>query len=233
MAVESLEEVIENIWSEAAQEEARLNMVNNLRNEARELNKTHALIRDISSLGLPSNKITGDVLVVGSGYVFPERLLLCTPESGYKRLRRGVKSVILCDKLPELIDGSFHDCWLDCPPKIITDLKKDNLLLPKKDKYALIISDVGSFLQEYDGAFDGIICYRVGCTCEELSNGLGNLFTSRLKPGGYLMGSAVYSGRPELLLSGLIMEKLIGFDRVARIENDGNTNLGFLARKPA
>lgn len=41
--------------------------------------------------------IKGNILVIGQAGTFPEKTLICTPESGFAKFRPGVHSVFCCD----------------------------------------------------------------------------------------------------------------------------------------
>jgi len=54
----------------------------------------------ISRLPIRKEDIKGHVLIGGHGPAFPERALVCSPDSNYKQIRNGVTSITCCDPEP-------------------------------------------------------------------------------------------------------------------------------------
>ena len=54
-------------------------------------------LRDISPMEIVPEEVRGIVLVIGQSSAFPERTLIATPESGFEKLRPGVRAIYCCD----------------------------------------------------------------------------------------------------------------------------------------
>lgn len=184
------------------------------------------LAKTIDSLGLSESEVKRDILVVGPGRYFPERLLLCNSESRYASLRKEVETLTLCDKNAKVFNSfSTIDYWVDHRPVMVIPFSNNNF---QRSSYRFFYSNVESFLASNQDQFDAIMSFCFP-NIEKFENGLDSQIVRHLKFGGCLMGSGLCPKDAEFYLPGLKIEKLVEMDQL----KTGEKYLGFLARKPA
>ena len=145
-----------------------------------------ATIRD---LDLGAWHIRGHVLVGGQG-AFPERALVCTEESEFRRLRGSVASLTCCD--PEFFTN----------PSLLLDIPVQSRFVSEKPIFrADVVNDCRYNLQEVlphldSATLDTILFFRIPNLATQLNEGLFPEIARVLKPGGYFVGSGSFSGQP-------------------------------------
>lgn len=191
----------------------------------------------LDQLGLSGDEARGKVLVIGPNKDFPERLPLCTRESNYRTLRQEIKSLSICDNNPKLFDKFhlIHPTWLNCHPLVI--FPSSDYPIPNNDNnssYRFIPSDARSLLTKCDRVlFDLVTIFCISHIGHELKYGLGALIANHLKVDGYVIGSGIFPNHADSFLPGLEIKKMVELKKPDKVKNNGEVNLGFLARKVA
>lgn len=182
----------------------------------------------IAALEVSRKNIGGNVLVGGHAGYFPERTLLCTPESSYRKPRPGIQSITGCN--PTFYtspDNSFD----------IPTVHRLPGQLPYLD--GSVINYYASSLQRVletlpADFFDVVLFFRISKLAEQLygEDGLMKLIKDKVKQGAYFMGSGAFHDQDINFTPGL---KSV---RVVRLPNPDYTgfyfneyNLGFIAQK--
>lgn len=189
------------------------------------------LAKKLDSLDFPEDQLAGKVSVVGPGLSFPERLLLCTPKSRYRKLRSKIDSVTLCDS-----SGSFSACvgranfWLDHP---LTEIRADRSFQPDSGMVNYHLGNVRSFLTKFPQArFDVMTFFCIPNIEEELRENSGFFISEHLQKSGCLLGSGLFSAKVIHLPPNFKIETMVELKSPENSIPGANTshNLGFVAR---
>ena len=144
-----------------------------------------AFLDHISPIGITSEQVRGNVLVIGQAGAFPEKTLVCTTESNYRELRPEVDTVYCCDTFypssPE-----FH---LDVP--CVNTISYRKIPKPEPNTAYYELSSCYTFLQRTPlDFFDTALMFRsvdTGAQIEEL--GLVKTIAPHLKRGRHFICS--------------------------------------------
>jgi len=144
-----------------------------------------ALLNHIEPLGLTPEHIKGRVLVIGQAMAFPERTLLCTPESDFRRLRKGVLNIYCCD--PDYFSSPKNHLDIPCDNTIFYDHVPD----PQPNTaYFELSSSCNFLLRVAPDFFDTVLMFRAVDTGKQIAEyGLVQQVAPHLKKGGYFICS--------------------------------------------
>jgi hypothetical protein len=143
-----------------------------------------AFLEHLSPIGIKPEQIKERVLVIGHGGAFPEKSLICTPESCFTQLRDEVETVFCCDdtypSYPENIE-------VPCVNTLLLDL------LPEPNRKTVYYepSSCYTFLKKVKGEiFDSVLMFRVVDLGEQIDElGLIKVIAPHIKRGGYFICS--------------------------------------------
>jgi len=135
-------------------------------------------VRSIQRIDFPKSHVSGKTCVIGHGPAFPERALICTPQSGFQTLRPEIPQVVCIEPEYSCIEVDFEHTVAHFPP-------------PKSKKRVL---SYGTMAQEIlprfgDNVFGTVLMFRVLGIDEQLQGGLMDSIMRTLKPGGHFIGS--------------------------------------------
>ena len=140
-------------------------------------------LRHIEGLGITPEQVKGRVLVVGQADVFPERSLLCTPESRFGQPRSAVTNIYCCDTTYPSDPG--RRISTPCINTIFEDHVPDPI--PNTTYYEP--SPAPDLLNKMDPDFlDTVIMCRVPDVGKQIEEeGLIDIISTHLKSGGYFI----------------------------------------------
>jgi len=167
---------------------------------------------------------SGVVVVVGHGPACPERVLVCTPDSRYRKPFKMIRTLVFCD--PEYFNpAAVLDCQIEetLPPKIGRGVHYCSLSLQEFLPYIP------------EGFIDSILLFRVGDLEKQLRRGLLSLVEEKVKRGGIFIGSGdfqtVYSFQEIVGKSGF---SIVKWQRLSNPDYSGytyTTHIGFRLEK--
>lgn len=140
----------------------------------------------INPLTINSNMIHGNTLVGGCGGGFPERVMLCSPESNFSSLESSINSL------------TCADCEFFTDPSLLLDSPVERKF--SEDKPSLEQRNITYYLASLqtllssidDSSFDTILFFRIQKLQEQLTTGLYKQLARVIKPQGYLLGSGSF-----------------------------------------
>jgi|GEM_PF-6285601 len=199
------------------------------RAEKVELTTFTEFARTINRLPIKVSDIQGDVLVGGHGSAFPERLLICSPESYFERLEKRITSLTTADLSP-----ITNPELLLAHPVLIG--RRGNI--PKFEKNS--VTHYPTSLKEFlpflpDDIFNTALFFRINRLQEQLDTfGLLKEIRRVIKPMGIFTGSGSFESYQDA-------EKILSskFDTVilAQLKNPDptgyiyKTHIGFICKK--
>jgi len=164
---------------------------------------------DISPLNLKSEQVKGNVAIIGQGHIFPERALVCTVASEFRKLSDRI-SLLAC-----------FDNVVGCDLSLLLD--EPVIRYPETDKLSTfprgavvdysygaqaILNGMLDFDPIDDNFFDTIMAFRIPDLGKQLyDQGLLPTIARVLKPDGHFIGS------------GGSLEGHFGYSRIDRLPN--------------
>lgn len=143
------------------------------------------LARNISRLDIDEKDIQGHVLIAGQGPAFPERVLVCTPESGFRNIRPGIDSLICCD--PAAYSNPKN--LLRHPVRVRGQNEAPGLGKDQVDYYPCAVQAVTAIP---DGTIQAVTALRFPNIDDQLSSGLLERVSKALRPGGVFIASGSF-----------------------------------------
>lgn len=142
-------------------------------------------VRDISPLELTPEQIQGKVLIIGQSGAFPEKTLLCKPETDFEEFRPEISSIFCCDPYypssPEI--HLSHPCINTASFRRVSN--------PQQKTAYWELSSANEFLPKVtEDFFDTVLMFRIvdlGTQISELD--LIKTIAPHLKQGGLFLGS--------------------------------------------
>jgi len=159
-------------------------------------------------LEIDETQISGDWLVVGPGPLFPERLLLCSPETNFRKLRGNISSVTCCERQDSAtirfrIEGAVRYAIRDIPRRELGLITVFDRSLQKSAEYL------------DDKSFNGVLSFRIPDLGYQFPELLPEI-TRVLKADGLYIGSGSFEDSwdqdpisPIAARFGLVAEKIL------------------------
>ena len=185
--------------------------------------------RHISRLPISENDIRGDVLVIGPGFLFPEKIFLTTPESDLRKLRPSIKTLSVCEE--ELVGGLGSH--FEMPSTVLSPSAKVRL---QRQRINFMPSGFLYFAQVIPNErYDLITLFREVDLQGQLENEMLDQIARIIRKNAVFMGSGSFENieRAANIFSGnrsLVVESLTYLPN----PSDGypfDTHVGFIARK--
>jgi hypothetical protein len=192
--------------------------VGNLISDERNLTIFQQFLSTVEPLKIQETDLSGTIMVIGHGPAFPERSLVCTSESKFRKLRPSVKRLICCDS------------ELFCSPKYHFDIPVSSTPDDLTKVHSRIISypwAAGYAMEQWipDNYIDTIFAFEIVELSGQLDRGLMTQIARVLKPGGNFIGSGCL--HKEDYYNGLDSDKAQPM-RVIQQENLGNpSDMGY------
>lgn len=141
----------------------------------------------IYPMHIPLDRFRGNILVIGPGEFFPERIFFC---DGVRTPIKSIKSILTCDPKKDVIPKSDMINW----PIQITIGMPDHIFKPLQLTH-IILTATEILKNIPDNSLDAISMMRMPKLLRPLSDGLLPLISRALKPGGIFVasGSANFS----------------------------------------
>ncbi len=138
----------------------------------------------IEGIPIDPTRINGNVLVIGPGYVFPERVLLCTPESLFRTPHSDISTITLCDEDYLALPSDSFSTW---------NIKVGSYPYTPDETHTIpfYLAYARDMLQDIpESTFDVVLFFRQPFFARHLMND-GNLaeIHRTLRKGGYFLGS--------------------------------------------
>lgn len=141
----------------------------------------------INPLSIRPNMVNGNVLVGGCGGGFPERVMLCSPDSDFSLIEPRVNSLTCAD--PDFFtDPSLV---LENPVEKKFSGQKPNLKRGKITYYPASLQTILPAIGR--SVFDTVLFFRIQRLQEQLTTGLNDKLQRVIKSGGYLLGSGSFN----------------------------------------
>ena len=189
-----------------------------------------AFVATISPLEFSVTSIKGDVLVGGCGGGFPERILLCSPGSGFSLVEGRVASLTCAD--PDF----FTDPALLLDNQVTHPYPGD-ILGFNSDEVYYYPNSLQTILPSIDeSTFNTVLFFRIQRLQEQLVQGLYKQLHRVIKPGGYLLGSGSFKSLQDCQL---IFQNEFILEQVKQLPNPDHSGYvyeeheGFVLRKKA
>lgn len=142
-------------------------------------------LRHIVPIGITPEHIKGRVLVMGQAHAFPEKTLICTPQSDFEKLRREIDGIFCIDTAYP----SSPETHLDIP--CVNTVFFDKIPVPEPNTAYWELKSSYAYLPkvEFD-FFDTVLFFRVVDVGQQIQEmGLVNLIAPHLKKGGHFIFS--------------------------------------------
>lgn len=182
---------------------------------------------DIRKMPITEDHIKGDVLIIGPGQLFPERLFIGTSESDLFDLRPQIETITVCD--PAYIGLSvFFD-----PPIHIHSPMEPFILYKRGVNYM-----PNGFMYHSPGipdeTYDVVTFFRAPDTEEQLRDGMQNEISRILRRGSLFIGSGSFDN---LDSAGRTLGRTFNLDWLGELPNPSDflpfeTHVGFIAGRP-
>jgi len=169
----------------------------------------------ISPLTIRQDMAQGNIFAGGCGGGFPERLMLCSPESDFSLLEPTDPSLVLDNPVEKKFSGQKPDL--------------------KPGKVTYFPASLQTILPSFDqSSFDSVLFFRIQRLQEQLQEGLYKKLHRVIKPGGYLLGSGSFKGIQECQE---IFQGEFDVEQIVNLKNPDYSgylyfqHLGFVLRK--
>lgn len=186
-------------------------------------------VSTIDKMHIPKSAIKGKVCILGHGDAFPERSLICTVKSGFRKLRPDISELVASDPDAYFVPILFDEQTINSP-NCIADSGK-----------VKIYHESGQYLlpQYPPDYFDTVTLFRVTQLDEQLTAGLLDDVLRVLKPGGSFIGSGScedgkYLPYPEYEFPSNPRYQIIQTVRLSSFDSSGyiyRKHLGFYIKK--
>lgn len=181
----------------------------------------------IENLKIPQDFVKGNVLIVGHGPFIPERLLVCTPESSYRKPKKDINFLYCCDS-----ENSTHPrCGFNKKVRTARNKFPDN---PKKGSIYYYPGRLQEAMQNLKpNLFDTAMMFRIDYLDEQFPAVLRDV-ARILKDGGTFLGSGSFVSEAQfkqIVQDNLTIKKL-GF--LPNPDHSGfkyDQHLGFILQK--
>lgn len=169
------------------------------------------------------------VVAAGIGYGFPERALVCTVGSKFRKVKPGIHKLICADPA-SFVDPELH---LSTPvERRFMDHQQRKPSIESREKGANFYPySLQELLPALDSeSVDALIFFSIPSIEDQLQRELGELIERVLKPGGVFMGSGSFGEGRVNLHNEMVVEKS---ERFPDVDHAGTyfNHFGFLARK--
>ncbi len=182
----------------------------------------------METLGIKEQDVRGAVLIIGQGTRFPERLLVTTPESGFRTLRPEIESLVLCDPNPKTNPGNALNHFV----RVAGRHDRPALVKGAVNYYPYLLEEFVTFMPPE--VFDAALLFHATALDRKLQLGMGLLIEKPLKKDALFMGSGDFGplGNPQEILEKDF--EVVTLQKLSNRDQFGNLYLnhqGFVLRK--
>jgi len=136
----------------------------------------------VAPLAIVDKHLAGNVMIIGQGPAFPERILVCTSKSRFQTIRPAINLLVCCDGELFTHPSNYLDGDIDTNIEDIRRVKTRIASYSWGAQYAL--------KQHFpDNYLDTIMAFEIVSLSKQLQEGLMDEISRVLKPHGHFIGS--------------------------------------------